>query len=176
MLIGQDPYIHKNPNRVKYVLMLDEEKSQLKRWLRKLLGEDIFKRAEVYATNVVKCQVEREPSISLKSVLNLLTPYFENCRGYLISEITQYEPKLVLTFGDPAHRLFTSILSNKEGVRNSMQDAFNGGFIQTRIGDTKFLYSPCLHIKTFRVAETYGNKVNKFKSNLDKTLTDLGDD
>jgi hypothetical protein len=55
MLIGQDPTIHKEPERVKHVLMLDEEDGQLSRWLSGLFGKRNFQAATLYATNLVKC-------------------------------------------------------------------------------------------------------------------------
>ena len=52
MLIGQDPTIFKDPqrNRVKEVLMLNEENGQLKRWLKNIFGKDNFDKVELYAT------------------------------------------------------------------------------------------------------------------------------
>lgn len=176
MIIGQDPHIYRDPDRVECVLMLDQKNSQLSRWLKDVLGEHSFQEVELYATNVVKCPVKREPSASLKRVLNLLQPCFDNCRGYLINEITQFKPTLVLTFGEPAHKLFVTIISNGAVFKDSMQEAFTGEFVEARIGDVRFHYSPCLHIKTFRVADTYGNKVSQFKSNLKKKLTSVGND
>jgi len=170
MLIGQDPYIYRNHNRVEYVLMLNEEKGQLKRWLGGLFGNDIFSEVELYATNVVKCPVKREPSSSLKRVLSLLRPYFENCRDYLITEINQFKPTLVLTFGEPAHKLFIGILSNGDAFEDRTKEAFTGEFKQAVLGDIRFDYSPCLHIKTYRVAETYGDRIRKFKNHLMEKL------
>ena len=170
MLIGQDPYIHKDPERVECVLMLDEENGQLKRWLSGFLGENIFERIELYATNVVKCPIKRESPASLKRVLSLLKPCFDNCKGYLIDEVTQFKPTLVLAFGEPAHKLFITILNNGNVFEDSMKEAFTGKFIKASIRDVRFHYSPCLHIKTFRVAETYGDKVTQFKTNLTKQL------
>ena len=34
------------------------------------------------------------------------------------------------------------------------------------IKETEFAYSPCLHIKTFRVAEKYGPAIEPFKRGL----------
>ena len=171
MLIGQDPYIHKDPDRVKCVLMLDEENGQLKRWLREVMGEYIFDRTELYATNAVKCPVKRElPSASLKRVLSLLKPCFDNCKNYLIKEITNFKPTIVLTLGEPAHKLFISILDNNDIFKDSMKEAFTGEFIKASVRDVSFQYSPCLHIKTYRVADTYGKQVEKFQYNLQNIL------
>jgi len=167
MLIGQDPYIHRQPNRVEYVLMLNQPDSQLSRWLLHIFGEDLFNKITLYATNAVKCPVTREPSTSLSTVLRLLKPYFNNCKDYLIDEIAKFRPTLVLTLGEPTHKLFVTILDNGKEFGSSMQDAFTGSFEEkAQLGDLEFDYSPCLHIRTFRIAETYGDKVKEFKKSL----------
>lgn len=51
MLIGQDPTILNNPERVKKVLMLDNKSSQLYRWLISIFGKENFDAITVYATN-----------------------------------------------------------------------------------------------------------------------------
>jgi hypothetical protein len=48
-----------------------------------------------------------------------------------------------------------------------MQGSFTGKFSKARIGTAEFDYSPCLHIKTFRVANAYGDKVVKFKRGIE---------
>ena len=170
MLIGQDPYIYRDPDRVKCVLMLDQQNSQLSKWLTEVLGESSFNEVELYATNVVKCPVKRESSTSLKRVLSLLQPCFDNCKDYLIDEINNLKPTVVLTFGEPAHKLFTSILNNSDSFKDSMKEAFTGGFIKASVRTVSFQYSPCLHIKTYRVADTYGKQVEKFQYNLQNIL------
>lgn len=35
--------------------------------------------------------------------------YFDNCKGYLINEVKEFKPNLILTFGEPAHRLFAAL-------------------------------------------------------------------
>ena len=47
-----------------------------------------------------------------------------------------------------------------------MQEAFTGNFKKVTIEQHEFDYSPCLHIKTYRVAEVYGEGVIKFKKGL----------
>ena len=46
----------------------------------------------------------------------------------------------------------------------------NGEFYRLIVGGHRFDYSPCLHIKTFRVAETYGDSVSRFKSTVSSYL------
>jgi len=170
MLIGQDPYIYRDSDRVECVLMLDQKNGQLSRWLKDVLGEHSFQEVELYATNVVKCPVKRDSSASLKRVLNLLQPSFDYCKDYLVEEISSFKPTIVLTFGEPAHKLFVSILDSNHSFKDSMKEAFTGEFIRASIENVSFQYSPCLHIKTYRVAETYGEQVKQFKRNLRSIL------
>jgi uracil-DNA glycosylase len=170
MLIGQDPYIYRDPDRVECVLMLDQEKGQLSTWLRDVLGEHSFREVELYATNVVKCPVQRDSSTSPKRTLGLLQSCFDNCKGYLINEITSFKPTIILTFGQAAHKLFVSTLDNNHSFKDSMKEAFTGEFIKASLERVGFQYSPCLHIKTYRVAETYGEQVKQFRRNLRSIL------
>ncbi len=170
MLIGQDPTIFERKERVKQVLMLDEANSQLRRWLESLFGEENFGKFTIYATNLVKCTFPKPPS-TFKGK-NFLKPYFENCSCYLMREVLNFRPNLVLTFGEPSHRYFTTLIDNKEQIGISMQSAFGNGeeFFKAQINGFEFSYSPSLHIKTFRVAEVYGKRVEIFKSSLLKEV------
>ncbi len=51
-----------------------------------------------------------------------------------------------------------------------MQQAFTGEFSEVSIGGVSFDYTPCLHIQGFRVAETYGPRVDAFKRGLAQRL------
>jgi uracil-DNA glycosylase len=166
MVIGQDPTIFRRPERVKYVLMLDQENGQLSRWLRRILGEDNFDSLTLYATNLVKCSFRKPPSTAQQGGLKFLRPYFRNCREYLVEEISEFQPSLVLTLGETAHKLFVATLDNRDSIADSMQAAFTGKFLKARLRDVEFDYSPCLHIKTFRVAEVYGDAVQRFKEGV----------
>jgi len=176
MLIGQDPTISRKPERVQYVLMLDQPNGSLSRWLREeVLGEDIFKSCTLYATNLVKCGF-REPPPSRLGGLKFLRPYFDNCKDHLAEEISGFEPTLVLTLGEPAHKLFITTLDNRSDFSEDMKNAFTGKFVKAKLRDVEFDYSPCLHIKTFRVAETYGDRLIRFKRGLAGYLKGLGQD
>lgn len=165
MLIGQDPTIYEKPERVQYVLMLDQERGALRRWLREeVFGRNYFDSLTLYATNMVKCAF-REPPSRLGG-LKFLRPYFENCKQHLTEEISRFQPTLVLTLGEPAHKLFITTLDNRAGIEEDMKEAFTGRFIRAKLRGIEFDYSPCLHIKTFRVAETYGDKLKRFKRGL----------
>jgi len=168
MLVGQDPTIYRKPERVKYVLMLNEENGQLSRWLTSLLGEDNYRRAEIYATNLIKCSFAAPPSLAEHGGYSLLLSYFENCKSHLYLELTNYRPSVVLVFGEPGHRMFKSILDNSDQIADSMREAFTGEFVRAMFANLDFDYSPCLHIKTYRVADTYGEKVRAFNSCIRK--------
>jgi uracil-DNA glycosylase len=173
MLIGQDPTIFNSPERVNTVLMLNEtsgRNGQLRKWLEtELIGKDNFENVEVYATNLIKCQFSKPPSQS--GGISFLKKRFEYCKSYLYSEIEKYKPTLVLTFGEPAHLLFSKEFEFKNGpLKSEMKNDFNGNFVRAKINNTEFDYSPCLHIKTFRVAEKYGDSAKGFKSKLAERL------
>ena len=55
-------------------------------------------------------------------------------------------------------------------IKGKMKEDFKGEFIEAKVNGIKFFYSPCLHIKTFRVAETYGQSVLDFKKSLFRKL------
>jgi uracil-DNA glycosylase len=170
MLIGQDPNIRRNPDKVKDVLMLDQPNSPLSRWLRQLIGEHNFDSTTIYATNVVKCTLGVQPSSSERGSEKFLTPFFEKCRVHLEREIVSYKPTVVLTLGEPTHRLFMKFIGKSMNVSDTMQGAFTGNFTRVTVSDGKelvdFDYSPCLHINTFRVAEVYGDSVKQFKNGV----------
>ena len=165
MLIGQDPTIYRRPERVRFVLMLDQEKGALRRWLREeLFGKNYFDSLTLYATNLVKCAFDEPPS--RLGGLKFLRPYFDNCKDHLAKEISGFQPMLVLTLGEAAHRLFIATFDNREVIPDRMKVAFTGRFIKAKFRGMEFDYSPCLHIKTFRVANTYGEKLERFKRGL----------
>lgn len=177
MLVGQDPTIKPEPDRVKQALMLDDPNSLLSRWLREdVLGEKNFGSLTLYATNLVKCAFPEPPSAYPQGALKFLRPYFKNCNGYLSEEISRFQPTLVLTLGEPAHKLFITILDNHGHIAEDMNDAFTGGFIRAKSGGVQFDYSPCLHIQTFRVADTYGDRLRRFKRALAAYFKFSGDD
>ncbi len=174
MLIGQDPTIFIKKERVKKVLMLDEENSQLNRWLERMFCREKFNDFTVYATNLVKCTFPKPPSTYRGKYF--LKPYFENCMTHLEKEVLNFRPNLVLSFGEPAHRYFSTMFDNRNEIENSMKLAFGKEekFFKARINGFEFSYSPSLHIKTYRVAETYGKKIEKFKLSLKNEIKKYG--
>jgi len=156
--------------------MLDDPNSQLSRWLREeVFGRKSFNSLTLYATNLVKCSLERLPSTARQGGLRFLQPYFENCRDYLFDEISEFRPTLVLTLGEPAHKLFVTTLDHCESIADRMKDAFTGTFVRAKFRGTEFDYSPCLHIQTFRVAHTYGDRLKRFKKGLAAYFEEAGD-
>jgi uracil-DNA glycosylase len=174
MLIGQDPTIRNKPERVREALMLDDPHSQLSRWLTGLFGPEQFSSMTIYSTNVVKCTLGVVPSTMRGGGTAFLRPYFDHCAEYLQAELLAFRPTLVLTLGEPAHQLFVGMLDDPESMGKSMQDAFTGEFPMARFRGVEFRYSPCLHIQTFRVAETYGRRVEKFKEGLENFIKTSG--
>ncbi len=164
MLIGQDPTI-RNGKGVNRVLDLDNENGQLRRWLILVFGESIFDTYTLYATNLVKCTLDQPPSES-SNPAKLLQVYFRHCQTYITREISLFKPDFVLSFGEPAHELFFEILSDSGDLTSLMRTDFTGTFNKVRVEKTTFLYSPCLNIRTFRIADTYGDKTREFKLNV----------
>jgi uracil-DNA glycosylase len=146
--------------------MLDEPGGQLSRWLRGLLNPATFNRLTIYATNVVKCSFSKPPSDFDPGGIAFLQPYAMTCRHHLIRELTAFKPDLVMTLGEPSHKIFRLMLDQPEVVAEQMKDAFTGSFVRASVDRVEFDYTPCLHIQTFRVAETYGDRIASFKEGL----------
>jgi uracil-DNA glycosylase len=170
MLIGQDPSI--SGKGFKKALDLDNEHSQLRRWLVTVFGESIFEAFTLYATNLVKCTLDSPPTDNSNS-LKVLQTYFRHCQTYILREISLFKPDIVLSFGETAHELFFEILSDSGDLTSSMKKDFTGSFSKVRVGETSFLYSPCLHIRTFMIADVYGDKTKEFKMNLKRFFRNL---
>jgi uracil-DNA glycosylase len=146
--------------------MLNQENGQLSRWLKGILGAENFQLVTLYATNLVKCSFMNPPSRSVEGGLRFLKPYFDHCKEHLAAELLSFKPNCVLTLGEPTHKLFINMLDNQDEMPETMQAAFTGQFLRAKFKGIEFDYSPCLHIQTFRVAETYGERVQKFKKGI----------
>lgn len=152
--------------------MLNEEGNSLYRWLNDLFGKK-FDNIDIYATNVVKCVFKNGLPTERKDekAINFLQKFFNNCQEHLINEITAYKPDYIVSFGEPAHQLLTQLFkSDKTTIPFKMKDAYSCGFLDMYIESNgskiHFKYSPCLHVTTFRVADTYGDMVKDFKTTL----------
>jgi len=166
MLIGQDPTVRRNPERVERVLMLDKESGQLSRWLRDLFEESSWQSLNLYATNLVKCGFDRPVPTTGRLGRDMLKSRFHECKKYLAREIRLFEPGLVVTLGGRSHQFFATMMDNADEISLVMKTAFTGELVEASFEGLEFLYSPCLHITTFRVAETYGDKVADFKKGI----------
>ncbi len=162
MLIGQDPTIADDPDRdrVTHALMLNDPNSVLSRWLRgEVFAETLFDSFELYATNAVKCTFPSLPSSAKGGAERFLRPYFNNCRRYLRKEILEVRPERVFTFGEAAHQLLMGLLDTPHSFRGKMKVDFDSQLRPVSISGWKFLYTPCLHIKQYRTARTYGPRI-----------------
>lgn len=153
------------PDRVKVPLMLDDENGQISRWLRNLFGIDTWLDMTIYATNLVKCTLDKPSSDQGEGGFNFLKDYFSNCQKYLRSEIKNFQPLLVIGLGESVHRYLRGIFDGGSTF-TSMKKSFPGRIEKVSIDGQEFYYSPCLHLQTFRVAEKHGNAVSNFKSGL----------
>lgn len=172
MLIGQDPTVDKRAEEVNVPLLLDSKKrNTLRKWLKNEIGIDMDQ-LTVYATNVVKCTFDNMPTRQGIPALRFLEPFYTNCQNHLKNEIELFKPNVILTFGESAHILFIRLLENYPQNKYKMTKAYDGVFEQAKMkdSDTIFHYSPCLHIKTFRVAITYGDKAQRFKKEIRNIL------
>lgn len=152
--------------------MLGDANSQLSRWLKGVFGSK-YDQLDIYATNLVKCFFSSVPSRFPDGSYKFLKPFFDNYKEYLTAEITNFKPRLLMTLGEPAHRLFVANLDEPRVIPEKMKEAFTGRFVTARLNGVEFDYSPCLHIQTFRIAETYKDSVTAFKSSLLELLEHL---
>lgn len=152
--------------------MLNKDNGSLSRWLKDLIGKDNLNNITIYATNAVKCILEKFPSGEDKPI-EYLMEYYDNCKDYLRNEIIRYKPDILLSFGETTHTLLRSILDSPEEVEEKMKKAYDGKFRTVSVNGNNFKYSPCLHIKTYRVAETYGKKVEQFQIGFDNLLKNI---
>jgi len=158
MLIGQDPTIRDRTKKVEEVLMLNKKGSQLYRFINDIFADNF----QIYATNVVKCKLSEKLFDRTEGGYKFLKPYFDKCKKYLMIEIATYKPDFIITLGESAHQLFCELIDKSTPINRKMKTAFDGTFKKIRIRDLETDYSPLLHIKTYRVAITYGDKVKAF--------------
>lgn len=148
------------------------EKSQISKWLKEVFAPSIdFDKLNIYATNLVKCILNRVPTDPQVGGIDYLLPCFKKCKKYLLSELEEIQPDYVFTLGEPAHRLFMSLVENRNDIKKiRMQDYFKGSFIKINYDSLEFRYSPLLHIQGYRVAKKYGDTVKKFENEIQKII------
>jgi uracil-DNA glycosylase len=78
-------------------------------WIIGLFGKDKWEECEIYATNFVKCILQKFPTNN--GGIDYLEPVFQNCKKHLIKEILDFKPKYVFTFGEPCYQLFNIIIN-----------------------------------------------------------------
>lgn len=175
MLIGQDPTIRRASIEVKSVLMLTNDKvhrSNLQKWIEEeVFGNSDYPKIQLYATNLVKCRFAKQPSNCKEGAYIFLESCFKNCVRYLREEIKSFRPSLVISLGETAHKLLCKELYPPKNFSCKMNQDFSKKIpVSLRDTDIFFDYMPCLHITTFRVAKTYGNKINSFRNNLSSLI------
>ena len=80
----------------------------------------------------------------------------------------------MLTFGEPTHKFCIELLDQYDSKeKGAMKKAFTGQLYKVGMNGFEFSYSPCLHIKRYRVADDYGDKVKRFKDTLRNNLTKI---
>jgi uracil-DNA glycosylase len=165
MFIGQDPTITDRQNRVTIALMLNNENGALRKYLVELFGNNLFNDFTVFATNVVKCILEKKPTEN-PSVLDYLKPIFQNCKDYLIKEIDHFKPNFLFTLGGPAYQLFYSLLKNNNRPEcYKFGNYFDGYLHDEKFVDHCFKYSPIPHINSYKKIMKGYNKENYYVKN-----------
>ena len=171
MFIGQDPTIRNDQHRVKRALMLDNPNNQISRWLKEVFTDERYNNFEIYATNIVKCVLNKVPTDPHVGGIKYIAPCFDNCKQYLVEEIKLFKPQYVFALGEPAHRLFIGLIESRSDLQNiRMQDYFKGVFTPMSYMGVTFDYSPLLHIQGYRVAKKYGKVVERFEMEISSNL------
>jgi len=168
LLAGQDPTIAKR--EVYSALDLENERGTLYKYIvGKILEPAGFTLDSVYATDLVKCHfpdnqtpktIAKKHRISMK---DFLFPFFLNCRRWFLKEVQEIQPKILLSFGEPAHQLLTEEFGWVVPI--GMKDAFSNIYEVKLLGDST-LYAPCIHITSKNVHVHYKNLWNRFVQNL----------
>jgi len=146
LLIGQDPTLRNK--RVGTALEFDREKSPLRQYIvNYVLAPLGLTTDDVYVTNAVKCTFpgQHTPADWAKgmciSVENFLIPFFMRCKRYLTKELISIKPKIVITFGQPAHRLLVS--AYRWEISPDMKEAF--GHVFPVDNPIPTVYVPVIH-------------------------------
>jgi len=171
LLVGQDPTIAKG--RIYSVLDLENTSSSLYKYIvGEILQPAGLKIDNIYATDLIKCRFpnNQTPKIISQShgvkMRDFLTPFFLNCRRWLIQELRDIHPRIVLSFGEPVHQLLIQEFSWTVPI--GMKDAFGNMYIVGLFHDNVY-YIPCIHINSKRHPH-YRNRWNGFIQSLKKTV------
>ena len=167
LLAGQDPTIAKG--QVYSALDLENTKGALYKYIvGEILEPAGLTLDNVYATDLVKCHfpnnqtpkaISKKHGISMK---DFVFPFFLNCRRWFLQEVQEIRPKILLSFGEPAHQLLTEEFGWPVPAR--MKDAFSNIY-EVRLLSDSSLYAPCVHINS-KGHVHYKNLWNRFIQNL----------
>jgi len=171
LLVGQDPTIAKGA--IYSALDLENPKSPLYKYI---VGEILQPAGlgidNIYATDLVKCRFpnNQTPKIISNShditIKDFLAPFFFNCRQWFFQELRDIHPKIILSFGEPAHQLLCKEFG--WAVPTRMKDAFSNVY-DVRVFDHDVHYAPCIHINSKGHAH-YRTLWNKFTQTLKETV------
>ena len=172
LLAGQDPTIAKG--QVYSVLDLENTSGSLYKYVvAEILEPAGLKLDNIYGTDLIKCRfpnnqtpkaISKNCNITIK---DFLFPFFRNCRQWFFQEVREIQPKILLSFGEPAHQL----LSEEFGwaIPIKMKDAFSNIYEVNLLGDNT-LYAPCIHINS-KGHVHYKTLWNRFIQNLKQIVT-----
>lgn len=158
LIVGQDPTIRSGEAAT--VLMLDLPRNPVYNFIKgKILNPLDLTLDDIAATNVVKCtfpgnrppnSIARENRVQLRDESRaqgirvetaFLRPFFDTCKQYLVDEIRELRPKVLLSLGEPCHQLLVTSLWWPIGLR--LKEVFGCTFPV----ETPFTvgYVPCAH-------------------------------
>lgn len=172
LLAGQDPTMAER--EVNCVLDLENEDGELYRHIvtdtlePANLGLD-----NVYATDLIKCRFpdNQKPKLVAENhgmeIEDFLLPFFSNCRKWFLEEIEEIRPKIILSFGQPVHRMLIEEFAWP--VPSNMKEAFSRAYeVEVPIGHV--LYLPCVYGHTVAVHPYYKNLWPRFIQNLKEAV------
>lgn len=182
LVVGQDPTIRSA--EASTVLMLDRPGNPVYNFIKgKILNPLDLSLDDIAATNAVKCSFpgNRPPnSIARENRLQLrdesrargirvetafLRPFFDKCAQYLVEEIQELRPRVVLSLGEPCHQLL--VTSFGWPIRLRLKEVFRGSFTV----ETPFnvAYVPCAHQN--RQHEFYRGRWPEFLETLESAVS-----
>lgn len=158
LIVGQDPTIRSGEAGT--VLMLDRPRNSVYNYIKgKILDPLDLRLDDVAATNVVKCTfpgnrppngIARENRVQLRDESRaqgiraetaFLRPFFDNCKQYVVDEIRELKPKVLLSLGEPCHQLLVTSFDWPIGLR--LKEVFGCTFLVETLFNVDYI--PCAH-------------------------------
>ena len=105
----------------------------------------------IYATNLIKCRFPNNQTPKLIAqkhgmmIRNFLSPFFQNCKKWLYSELEEVKPKIVISHGEPVHQMLIEMFNGQ--IPMKMKEAF-GQVFPIEIFGTNAYYVPCIHVNS----------------------------